>query len=161
MWLGLLCLLRTKLATSTGPCGSYLSKSTGDGIAEPSNQVRVRVRARARARAKIRVSTRWYRRYLITMASLAQCSPGVNELFANDLNSDWTGGFNWSRSDDGGGGGVGGVGHGGRHMLLSLGVYTGWRFLFLIVGITLPLPCGVFAPTLAIGAGIGRWWWQR
>ena len=41
-------------------------------------------------------------------------------------------------------------------MLVSLCVYTGWRFLFLIVGITLPLPCGVFAPTLAIGAGIGR-----
>ena len=27
---------------------------------------------------------------------------------------------------------------------------------FLVVGITLPLPCGVFAPTLAIGAAIGR-----
>ena len=88
--------------------------------------------------------------------------------------------MNWSRSDGGGGDGVvdgaggdgddggggdgdggggdgrGGVGHGGVRMLVSLCVYTGWRFLFLIVGITLPLPCGVFAPTLAIGAGIGR-----
>ena len=25
-----------------------------------------------------------------------------------------------------------------------------------MAGITLPLPCGVFAPCLAIGAGIGR-----
>jgi hypothetical protein len=159
-WSTLVILVYTLLTIPAGPCGSYLSKSTGDGI---------------------------------------------NELFANDLNSDWTGGLNWSRSSDGGGDGVvdgaaagggdgdggggdgrGGVGHGGVRMLVSLCMYTGWRFLFLIVditlpltltlkltptltptltlvltlmgqvGITLPLPCGVFAPTLAIGAGIGR-----
>ena len=66
------------------------------------------------------------------------------------------GGGDGGGGDGGGGDGRGGVGHGGVRMLVSLCVYTGWRFLFLIVGITLPLPCGVFAPTLAIGAGIGR-----
>merc|ERR1719272_198992 len=35
-------------------------------------------------------------------------------------------------------------------------MYVLIRLGFLIVGITLPLPCGVFAPCLAVGAGIGR-----
>lgn len=38
----------------------------------------------------------------------------------------------------------------------SLLIYVLTRFAFLVLGITLPLPCGVFAPCLAIGAGIGR-----
>ena len=40
--------------------------------------------------------------------------------------------------------------------LLTLLGYVIFRFCFLVVGITLPLPCGVFAPNLAIGAGVGR-----
>ena len=117
-WSTLVVLAYTLLTIPGGPCGSYLSKSTGDGI---------------------------------------------NELFANDLSSDWSGGGGAEAAGGGGGGGDGGGGHddlrdhGGVRMMVSLCVYTGWRFLFLIVGITLPLPCGVFAPTLAIGAGIGRW----
>ena len=38
----------------------------------------------------------------------------------------------------------------------SLISYVFFRFSLLVVGISLPLPCGVFAPSLAIGAGIGR-----
>ena len=65
---------------------------------------------------------------------------GINELFEQDLADDWTGGAEAAER----------IGP----LLFSLTVYTAVRFAFLIVGITLPLPCGVFAPTLAIGAGV-------
>ena len=39
---------------------------------------------------------------------------------------------------------------------VALCFYVFFRLTFLVFGITLPLPCGVFAPNLAIGAGIGR-----
>ena len=65
---------------------------------------------------------------------------GINDLFTNDLGPEWT----FPRSAP------------GDNTKAAIFIYTLSRFLFLIVGITLPLPCGVFAPCLAIGAGIGR-----
>lgn len=63
----------------------------------------------------------------------------INELFTNELNPDWT--FPRSSADS---------------VPLALLLYTLARFGFLVVGVTLPFPCGVFAPCLAVGAGIGR-----
>lgn len=66
----------------------------------------------------------------------------INELFQRNLSPEWhqphlTLPF-WSPN------------------LGTLLLYIFFRFSFLVIGITLPLPCGVFAPCLAIGAGIGR-----
>ena len=41
-------------------------------------------------------------------------------------------------------------------LILSLFAFVLIRYWALLVGIALPLPCGVFAPCLAIGAGVGR-----
>ena len=59
----------------------------------------------------------------------------IDQLFTNQLGDEW--------SEIG-------------SLPLALILYIAFRFSFLVLGITLPMPCGVFAPCLAIGAGVGR-----
>jgi H+/Cl- antiporter ClcA len=63
----------------------------------------------------------------------------IDALFTNRLGPEWT--FPRSQADS---------------PFAALVLYVILRLSFLALGITLPLPCGVFAPCLAIGAGIGR-----
>ena len=69
-------------------------------------------------------------------------SESINALFELRLDDNWTGGGEETTLT--------------LRLMLSLLFYVAARFSFLVVGITLPLPCGVFAPSLAIGAGVGR-----
>ena len=53
----------------------------------------------------------------------------INDLFTNELGPEWT--FPRGAPDS---------------PMSALIIYVCTRILFLVVGITLPLPCGVFAP---------------
>ena len=69
-------------------------------------------------------------------------TPSINDLFQPTLGPEWNQAHLTLPFWD--------------HSLGTLLLYITFRFLFLVIGITLPVPCGVFAPCLAIGAGIGR-----
>ena len=58
----------------------------------------------------------------------------INQLFTNELHEDW------AKPSPG----------------FSLVLFTILKFLFTAVSVTLPIPCGIFTPVFAIGAGFGR-----
>ncbi|KAJ1623802.1 chloride channel [Pavlovales sp. CCMP2436] len=60
----------------------------------------------------------------------------LNELFSDTMSDDW--------------------GKNDLQLLVNLLIFFVVRFSFTCVGITLPMPAGVFAPSLCAGAGLGR-----